>query len=157
MAYEYPRINQDNHNRKEVDMTLGKRAQVNPNTKTLLSFKKVTQKFDQMVQDNQGVWHIPLEFTDGELDPPKNKTFYSYEQDLLKLLIELDAIECEGSLRESRKRIVQRVQGELHKLDAFKKEQLLNPIKVPGKWYTYWVYLIVFLGLVFGLAFYYKV
>jgi len=54
----------------------------------------------------------------------ENMAFLSYEEQLVKLLIQADGIESEGvrEVRDRRKEVIRRIQGELDAVDARRKE-----------------------------------
>ncbi|KAI8920393.1 hypothetical protein DFJ77DRAFT_452436 [Powellomyces hirtus] len=66
---------------------------------------------------------IVLDPTNGVAAAPKNKVLFAYEEQLLKLLERLDALEHEGvgAVREARKNMIRNVQDRLKVLDRVKK------------------------------------
>jgi hypothetical protein len=86
-------------------MGLGKKRELDPaqvkNGLALMQLKRINTATKLKQAEIDTIVKNPLIFTlslDKELilEPKNNKIFYTMEQDLIKVLLQLDAIQCDG-------------------------------------------------------------
>lgn len=120
---------------------------------TLASIKGLVDQADELKELYEAkLLECPLVLTDGAAKPEDNKELYTYEEALLKLVMQLDSIFVPVLVeRNARKSGIQKVQDLLKVVDEYKKDLkncllVRKPKPVPNR--NFW---ISALGLVLGI------